>query len=254
MSKITPSEVGRKLKQAGRLSSQPLCIYGTTNPPNDSIPSVDINRCIAKAIFSLATKPTYSALRVGVDNKKQCCPGGQAWFGYQEFRDNLNYFLSTGTPGFRGGQSEFLISNPRLATNRLNSTGKITPIGKYIIARRTDKISKENLDIKAFLCFGLAEQIRNLCSLAYFNSKSSYEVQIPWGPSCASFISYPTGMIESGLESNIIVGPSDPTGNNWFPDNFLSIGIPLKTAIQMARDFDSSFIGKRPKIAYPGKK
>ena len=85
-------------------------------------------------------------------------------------------------------------------------------------------------------------------------NESSYEVQIPWGPSCASFISYPARMIENGLKNSVIIGPTDPTGNNWFPDNFLSIGIPLETAIQMARDVDSSFIGKRPQIAYPKRK
>ena len=254
MTAITPSEVGSKLKQAGRLSSQPLCIYGTDTPPSDSTPSIDIHRCIAKVSFSLAKHSTYSAIHIGIDNKKQCCPGGQAWFGYQDFRPNLNYFLSTGTPNFREGKSEFLISNPDIAGNRLRSAGKITPLGKYIVIHRTDQAIEGDPEIKAFLCFGIAEQIRNLCSLAYFHSKSSYGIQIPWGPSCASFISYPTGMIENGPEDRVIVGPTDPTGNHWLPDNFLSMGIPLETAMQMARDVDSSFIGKRPKFAYPRRK
>jgi hypothetical protein len=254
MTFINPTEVGSGLKKAGRLSSQPLCIYGADTPPSDSTPSIDIDRCIARVIFSLGTQSSYSAIHIGIDNDKQCCPGGQAWFGYQSFRPNLNYFLSTGTPNFREGKSEFLISNPGLATKRLQATGKITPLGKYIVVHRTDQTIEGDPDIKVFLCFGKAEQIRNLCSLVYFDSESSYEAQIPWGPSCASFISYPAGMIENGPENSIIVGPTDPTGNYWFPDDFLSIGIPAEICKKMARNVDSSFIGKRPKIAYPRRK
>ena len=134
---------------------------------------------------------------------------------------------------------------------RLNSIGKITPLNKFIVIRKSDQISEQNKEIKAFLCFGTVEQIRNLSSLYYFHSELSYGIQIPWGPSCASFISYPTGMIKLNRKTGIILGPTDPTGNFWFPQNYLSMGIPSEIARQMAEDVDSSFIGKRPKIAYP---
>ncbi|KKK92579.1 hypothetical protein LCGC14_2701530, partial [marine sediment metagenome] len=49
----------------------------------------------------------------------------------------------------------------------------------------------------------------------------------------------------------IIIGPSDPTGNYWFPRNYLSIGIPFEIAKRMARDLDQSFITKRSEVAYP---
>ena len=104
------------------------------------------------------------------------------------------------------------------------------------------------------LCFGKAEQIRNLCSLVYFHSEKSSGIQIPWGPSCASFITYPAGMIEINNQPCVILGPTDPTGNFWFPQSFLSMGIPFKIAKQMAEDVDSSFIIQRPKIAYPERK
>ncbi|MFX0013450.1 MAG: DUF169 domain-containing protein [Promethearchaeota archaeon] len=251
MAEFTPSDIGSQLKIAGRLDSQPLCVYGADSPPVDSIPSVDMNRCIAKAIFSLATESDNSIIHIGRNKTKECCPGGQAWFGFQSFMTHLNSFLSTGSPSFRNGRSEFLIATPDLAEKRLQSIGKITPLGKYIIIQRSDHIDVVNSKLKLFLCFGNAEQIRNLCSLVYFGSQTAHEIYFPWGPSCASFISYPAGMIENCPNNAVILGPTDPTGNYWFPQDYLSMGIPFIIAKKMAEDLASSFIMKRPKVAYP---
>ncbi|MFX1516272.1 MAG: DUF169 domain-containing protein [Promethearchaeota archaeon] len=254
MVNLTPNEIGTKLKQAGRLSSQPLCIYGTDTLPAEVISSTEINRCIARVLFTLATDSTYSGIYINLDNKKVCCPGGQAWLGFQPFQPYLKYFLSSGSPDFRNGSAEYLISDPDLVERRLKSIGKITPLAEFIIIERSDQISRKNAEIKAFLCFGEAEQIRNLCSLVYFHSESSSWIQIPWGPSCASFITYPTGMIKLNHQESVILGPTDPTGNFWVPQNFLSMGIPFKIAKQMAEDVDSSFIDQRPTVAYPVRK
>ncbi len=254
-SRFPPSEIGRKLKQAGRLQSQPLLIYGVETPPKNSISSIDINRCIANAIYSVASDSSFhSSIHIGRDDQKQCCPGGQAWLGYKPFLSHLKYFLSTGTPEFRNGKSEFLISDPDLVDKRLPPAGSITPLGKFIVICRSDEPVEADSEIKTFLCFGNSEQIRNLCSLAYFHSNNSYGVHMPWGPSCASFISYPTGMIETNIKNGVILGPTDPTGNHWFPEDHLSLGIPFQTALQMAKDVGSSFIGKRPKIAFPDRR
>ncbi|UCG02416.1 MAG: DUF169 domain-containing protein [Candidatus Heimdallarchaeota archaeon] len=254
MAILTPRDIGSKLKQAGRLSSQPLCIYGTDTPPAESISSTEINRCIARVIFTLATDSTHSGVYISVDKKKKCCPGGQAWLGFQPFMPYLKHFLSSGSPDFRNGSAEYLISDPDLVEKRLKSIGKVTPLDEFIIIQRSDQIFEQHQQIKAFLCFGEAEQIRNLCSLIYFRSEKSSGIQIPWGPSCASFISYPTGMIKFNQQECAILGPTDPTGNFWFPHSFMSMGVPFNIARQMAEDLDSSFIIQRPKVAYPVRK
>lgn len=254
MVELTPSDIGGQLKEAGRLDSQPLCVYGADAPPVDSIPSVDIDRCVAKAIYSLATNLDISVIHIGIENKEGICSGGLTWLGFQLFMPYLNFFLSTGSPSFRNGHSEFLIATPDLAKKRLQSIGKITPLGKYIVIQQSDDIDERNSKIKLFLCFGKAEQIRNLCSLVYFNSQTAHEIYMSWGPSCASFISYPAGMIENSPSNAVIIGPTDPTGNYWFPQDYLSIGIPYLTAKQMAEDLSSSFIKKRPLVAFPPRK
>ncbi|MFW9875761.1 MAG: DUF169 domain-containing protein [Candidatus Thorarchaeota archaeon] len=254
MEKLTIKEVGIKLTRAGKLKASPLCVYGSETLPENTIPIYKINRCIANAIFMLSTDKDLSSVYIGNNILEWCCPGGQAWLGYKAFLPMLKFFLSTGSQDFREGAAEFLIANPDLAEKQLRSIGKITPIGKYTVIQKCDSIDKENLDIKAVICFGISEQIRNLCSLAHFRPDKAFNVQIPWGASCASFISYPAGIIEKGPKNCIIIGPTDPTGNYWFPQYYLSMGIPLDIARRMANDLDDSFIIKRSQVAYPIKR
>ncbi len=93
----------------------------------------------------------------------------------------LKFFLSTGSKDFRNGAAEFLIANPDLAEKRLNSVGKITPLGKYIVIRKCidiDEQNQQNFVVNGFLCFGYSEQIRNLCSLAYFRPGEAFKIKL----------------------------------------------------------------------------
>ncbi|MHA1931709.1 MAG: DUF169 domain-containing protein [Promethearchaeota archaeon] len=251
MVELSIKEIGIKLTQAGMLKTGVLCVYGSNTIPTNATPLKKINRCLANAIFSLSAQKNTSKVYIGEDELEGYCPGGQAWLGYKDFMPMLKYFLSTGSEDFRGGAAEFLIANPELAEKQLKSIGNITPLGKYTIIQRSDGLDVHNIEVKAFICFGVSEQIRNLCSLAHFRPENVVNIQIPWGASCASFITYPAGMAENSPKNSIIIGPSDPTGNYWFPQNYLSIGIPFDIAKRMAHDLDQSFITKRPKIAYP---
>jgi len=248
---LTTKEIGIKLAQAGMLKTSVLCVYGLEKAPANVTPIKKFNRCLANAIFTLSAQKNVSSVYIGEDDLEGYCPGGQAWFGYKDFMPMLKYFLSTGSEDFRGGAAEFLIANPDLAEKQLKSIGKITPLGRYTVIQRCDDINDQDLEAKAFICFGVSEQIRNLCSLAHFRPENTINIQIPWGASCASFVTYPVGMAENSQKNCIIIGPSDPTGNHWFPQNYLSIGIPFEIAKRMAHDLDQSFITKRAEVAYP---
>lgn len=251
---LTIKEIGLKLVKAGMLMTSVLCVYGSDTIPVDATPIKKINRCIANSIFTLSAQENINTAYIGEDDLEGCCPGGQAWFGYKGFFPMLKYFLSTGSEDFRSGAAEFLIANPNLAEKQLKSIGKITPLGKYTVLQKCDGINDKNLKVKTFICFGVPEQIRNLCSLAHFRPENGVNIQIPWGPSCASFVTYPAGMAENGPKNCIIIGPTDPTGNYWFPQSYLSLGIPFKIAKRMAHDLDQSFITRRSEVAYPKKR
>ena len=248
MLELSNREIAERLTAAVNLDRTPLCIYGSEILPSEAVSSIEISKCIPKAIFFMAEDDKLNAIYIEKDEKRKCCPGGQAWLGFNEFMPNLHYFLSNGDENYRHGAAEYLISTPELAQQRLNSVGKIEPLGKYIVIRKFDTIqnnkSGDNPEISAFLCFGTAEQIRNLSSLYYFSSETSFEVQFPWGPYCASFVSYPCNMVASSPKNSVILGPTDPTGNKWFPQEYLSMGIPYEIAKTMANDLNSSFLRK----------
>jgi len=253
MTHLTIKEIGLKLKLAGRLESIPLVIYGSEDIPENATPIIEINRCIANAIYALSIHKEVNTIYIGDNTLEGCCPGGQAWFGYKSFLPKLKYFISTGSEDFRGGAAEFLLANPDLAEKQLISVGKITPLEKNTVIQKADSYDGESVNVKAFLCFGYSEQIRNLCSLAYFQPENGFIIKIPWDPSCASFITYPAGLINTYM-NNVIIGPTDPTGNYWFPQNYLSMGIPIKIAERMAYDLEHSFIVKHPDVAFPIKR
>jgi hypothetical protein len=251
MEKLSLEEICIKLKKAGHLETEPVFIFGSDSIPNNSVSSMTIKGCLANVIYDFASELKYSTIHFERDDDRRCCPGSQVWLGYKPLMPRLKYTLSTGKPEIRNGWSEFLIANPKLTEKRLNSIGKITPLGKYTIFSKDYSLKIDRSHLKMILCIGNSRQIRNLCSLYYFRSKDSRGIEMPWGPVCASFVSYPSGIIENGPTKNPIIGPTDPTGNKWFPENYMSIGIPFNIAHQMAIDADSSFINKHPKIAYP---
>ncbi|MGQ4872946.1 MAG: DUF169 domain-containing protein [Promethearchaeia archaeon] len=244
-------EIGKNLKKAGKLKTNPLCIYGSEVIPNYSIPSTKIHFCIANAILSLSLRDDIDAIHYGKENKRDSCPGAQAWLGYESWNPFLHYFLST---GIKNIPSEFLVANPDLALKKIKSIGKITPIGKYTIISKCE-IIEEDVDVKAIICFGEAEQIRNLSMLVYFNSEITFGgVQTHWGSSCSQFITYPAGLSENCPRNCAVLGPIDPTDNYFFPSNLLALAIPINIARSMSDNLEKSFIIKRAEVAFPSER
>jgi hypothetical protein len=252
MQELSVSQVGNRLTQAGRLRIRPLCVYGSQRIPEGVAPSTSVSRCVARAIFTLATRQKTPPIYVTANMPERCCPGGLAHFGFAEFDPGIKYFVSTGSKDYRKGAAEFLRASPELVEENRKLMGKTTPLGKYLVIQSCADLVNEDRGVRSILCFGIAEQIRNLCSLVQFRSHDPFrEVLIPQGASCASFVSYAAGMVENAPVDAVFVGPCDPTGNSWFPPDHLSIAFPIKIAKRISEDLENSFIIKRSTVAYP---
>lgn len=247
---LSVQELREKLAKAGRLKLRPLCVYGSEEIPQGAVPSFTIDRCIAKAVYTAALYETIPPLFVDPSHD-QCCLGGMVHMGFDEPHPMLKYFVTVGTPEFRGGAAEHLKATPELFDEQRKRAGKITPLSKYIvISPCIDSISLEK--IRSVILFAGNEQIRNLCGLAQFNSSDPFfKTLIPAGASCSTMITFPAGMAENAPKDSAYVGPTDPTGNSWLPSELMVMGIPIVLAQQMADDLDESFICKRGRIAYP---
>ncbi|HMK47042.1 MAG TPA: DUF169 domain-containing protein [Methanocella sp.] len=248
---VSVKEIGEKLSLAGRLKSRPLCVYGSETVPEGGKPITSVDRCLARAVASASLCEVMPPLYFGEGALVGCCPGGIGWTGYGRMSPTLEFFVSTGTPTFRNGEAEFLKASPEVVRKSKEAVGTITPPGPYTVIRPCADLDGD-LVVRSVLCFGTSEQIRNLCALIHFRNTDPFSpVLAAWGPTCASWITYPSQMAEKAPADSAYLGSTDPTGNRWFPENLLGLGIPTKIAIAMCEDLDSSFIIRRPHVAYP---
>ena len=240
------------MRQAGRLQDRPLCVYGSKTVPDGIIPSTSVSRCVAQAIATVAFREKTPGIYVTTEMREAYCPGGLAHLGFIRLNRGIKYFVSTGSKDYRNGEAEFLRATPELFEKNRKMMGKITPIDKYIVIRPCADLTNDDPCVRSIICFGTAEQVRNMISLVHFRSLDPFrDTLVPQGAACASFVSYAAGMVENSPRDVAFVGPSDPMGNNWFPQDYLSLAIPIKIARRMTDDLEDSFIMKRPVVAYP---
>ncbi len=251
ISKINTREIGKSITRAGMLDTGPLCVYSSEEIPDDAVPMCSVSQCVAKAILSVAIDEKMSALYIGKDTLKGCCPGAMSWLGFIEPMEYIKYFVSTGHEKFRGGEAEYLKASPEIFEKWRESIGEISTPGKYLVIRKCSDTEDDKV-IKSILCFGKGEQIRNLSSLIHFRTTNPFNViSMPMGPACATFVTYPAGMAKKAPKGMSFIGPVDPTGNVWFPPEYMAIGIPIEIAMKMHQDLENSFAIKRPEVAYP---
>ncbi|MBI4813300.1 MAG: DUF169 domain-containing protein [Methanobacterium sp.] len=255
----TIKEIGKSLKMAGMLETAPLCVYGSDTIPEGAVPMVNIDTCSAKAVLTVAVRKDTSPVYMGHDCLKGVCMGGITWLGYaKKISPYIRYFVSTGHENFRGGIAEYLKASPELFDKFRESIGEITIPGKYLVVSTCNDFAEnednsgEDHAVQSVLCFGNGQQIRNLCSLIHFRTENPFESIIaPFGPACATMITYPAHMAQKTPKNTAFIGPVDPTGNSWFPTDYMALGIPLNMARDMCQDLGESFAVKRPEVAYP---
>ena len=245
------SVMGRALRSAGHLALEPLCVYESSERPKQGKPFGDVDRCIAKAVFMCA-KGQEPPLYVGQDARSGLCPGGQTWMGLTEMAEGLKYFISTGSPSFRHGEAEFLKRDPEMVVRSKAFVGRVRPPENYLCVTTCARYKEGDGVPRSILLFAEAEQLRNLLALHHFGTPNVFtSTSAPWGPSCASFLTYPAGLATNCPDQALIIGPMDPTGNSWMPPNLMSLGLKVKDAERMVRDLPSSFLSKRSQVAFP---
>jgi len=244
--------VGEKLSLGGRLNSRPLCVYGSDSIPDGVRPSTVVSRCVARAILTLAFDEEAPPIYVSAELSERCCPGGLAHLGFTDWDPAIKYFVSTGRKGYWNGGAEFLRATPELVEENHRRMGRITAPGKCLVIRPCADLTGGDPGVRSVLCFGTAEQVRNLVSLIHFRAADPFhDTLMPQGAACASFVSYAAGLVETSPSETAFIGPTDPTGNVWFPEDHLSLAIPIQVARRMTDDLEHSFIAKRPFVAYP---
>lgn len=244
-------EIGKSLKIGGKLDTSPLVVYSSEKVPEGAVPMCSLDRCVAKAIMLTSINENQPPLYIGKDTLRGCCPGSMTYLGFTKPLEFIKYFVSTGSEKFRKGEAEYLKAGPEYVEGFLEAIGEITPIGKYLIIQKCEDVI-DTIYAKSIICFGNGEQIRNLSSIIHFRTKNPFNaINVPFGPACSTLVTYPAGMAEKAPKDTAFMGPVDPTGNIWFPPEYMALGIPLKIAEGMHEDLNNSFAAKRPEVASP---
>ncbi len=205
------ARIGSELMAAGRLENHPLVVYGSDSIPEAAVHISKIDRCVAHAIFAIAHEDGQTVF-LGEEHLGGCCPGGQFWLGYVPLPKGLEFFISTGSPTFRNGAAEYLKRDPAITLRSMVRVGKLTPPGKFIVIAPFNR-KVEGCRALSILCFGKAENIRNLIALAEFGSDDAFGACIaPWGPACSSMISYASGVSEKAPKDALINRAHRPHG------------------------------------------
>ncbi|WP_081476814.1 DUF169 domain-containing protein [Methanocella conradii] len=173
------------------------------------------------------------------------CIGGPAWFGYDNFDPRLAGLMSMGSKEVKDCNPKYLKESEQVAFEMYKSIGKVTPLGKYVIMEACENVQGDP-GVKCIIFFGTSGQIRDLCALAYFRARDVLsKVSVPWGPACATLVTYPACMSKNISNGQVFIGPTDPSAREWLPDDYMAMGVPIKMAVQMAKDIEKSFIYKR---------
>jgi len=249
---LTIPQVGVRLAEAGRLTSRPLCIAGSDTIPKGTVPAPSIDRCLAKAIASVALRPNTPPIYLGPGALEGCCPSGIAYAGFGEQSRDSRFFISTGSKDVARGNALYLKADPGLVDASRLAVGEIRPIWEYLVVRPAENYPADAPEPRSILLFAQAEPARVLCALAHFGTDDVFgAATMPWGAACTSFVTYPAGLAEKAPRNTIIIGVTDPSVDLWFPRDEVSLGIPIDIARRMAEQVPASFIGKRPGMAYP---
>jgi hypothetical protein len=244
-------DINNGLVSAGRLAHQPVYVYGSSSVPKGAVQVSSVikqgHRCLAKALFKMSIYTDIPPIFLGKDALKGCCYGARSWLGFITFPKSMEEMLT----GKSEEEAMFLKSSPEVCRKSLQNIGRITPPADYIVMSKASDIVGSP-DVKSVVCFGSAEQVRNLCALIHFNETRIFDpIMAPWGSHCSLFVAYPAGMAENAPEDTAFIGPNAPDGNTWFPEDIMALSMPIGMAARVCEGYHQSFAVKAPEMTYP---
>ena len=201
-------EISERFERYFHLERRPLFVSGAEEMPEGAIPMGQVDRCVARELIMGASDRTIPPMVIGKEVKERCCPGGLMWLGLAPPMSKLPYFLSTGTPDFRGGEAELLKPTPEAAQRFLQAPGEITPPGRYLIVCGADSVTDEEA-VRSMLIIGTAEQVRNLGGLVHYPGRTSSVGPDARRGCMRSMVTYAAGMASERLAIRVR-RPVDP--------------------------------------------
>jgi len=240
---LTAHDVNDRIIKAARLDRRIIAVCAQETVPEDAVTVREAlregNPCVAHALYSMSTDPSFPAIYVG-EGGKGCCGGAQMWFGFKDFPLDVSGMFASESP-----DAMHIKASTEVSRRTLEDMGRFVPLGRYIVMRPLTTV-EDLAQVRSILCFGTAGQMRDLAAMVHFGSSKAYlSITAPWGSGCATFVSYPSGMAVGAPRDTAFISPTNPEAEDWLPADTLAMGIPKDMAVRMAEGYEASFASRR---------
>lgn len=231
------SRIARELK----LRYQAVAIlFGDERPEEALQPKPGVRYCVV-ASFTAAAKGRTAAF----DRETVSCPGGGVGlcFGntYAGFPGGIEYFLSTGRPGYREGEA--YRKTPELARSAVAEMPKVEIPQAYVIFKPLPQVdpARETPQLVTFYCS--PDQLAACITLASYARPTRENTIVPSVSGCQSIALVP--YLESLREvPRAVLGMVDLSARPHVDADILTFTVPFSMFQQMEADVPGSFLEK----------
>ncbi|OPY77586.1 MAG: hypothetical protein A4E65_02694 [Syntrophorhabdus sp. PtaU1.Bin153] len=167
------------------------------------------------------------------------CFGGKRYLGFtEEFRPNIDFFLSYGIPGEMEG--ERYKKTPEIVREVMRIAPRFAAPGRFIVFKRWDKIEKsDNPDVVIF--FARPDVLSGLFTLANYDQVDPNAVFSPFAAGCATIVTYP--YIEKDAEyPRAVLGMFDVSARPCVQEDCLTFAVPMNRFAKMIQNMEESFL------------
>lgn len=231
------SRIAREIKMA----LHPVAVIFTDDRPADALQFKEGARgCVVTMLAQVARGRTAA-----FDRQTTGCRGGGVGlcFGdtYDGFPGGIEYFLSTGRPGYREGEA--YRKTVELARASIASLPKVDIPYTYVVLTPLDEVdpAREAPQLVSFLC--QPDQLSALVTLANYDRPGRENVVLPAVSGCQSVVLVP---YLEGLEEwpRAVVGMTDISARPYVDADMLTFTVPFKRFLEMEANLPGSFFDR----------